>query len=191
MCVSRKRCNKDSTDGRRQEETGKVQPQPTPGYVYLYSEEDLMHFCWRPRAAPLDSPTLDLLMFPTDGNFVPYQKTRVSGRVFVLKFASSSQRHLFWLQSKSQSPSGDPAFFSSRDLKIGEIVNDLLQGEEVDVAEAVSQMRTGHPPNDDEDADMEDVEGQGSGGAAPNATGGDIRREGEGAREGGASGGRA
>lgn len=172
------------------EETGKVQPQPTPGYVYLYSEDDLVHFCWRPRAASLDSPELDLIMFPTDGNFNPYRKTRVSGRVFVLKFSSSSQRHLFWLQSKSQSPSGDPSYFSPRDLKIGEAVNDLLQGEEVDITELVSQIRAGHPP-DDEDADMEDVEGQGSGGAAPNTTGGDIRREGGGSREGGADGGRA
>lgn len=108
----------------------------------------------------------------------------------MLKFSSSSQRHLFWLQSKSQSPSGDPSYFSPRDLKIGEAVNDLLQGEEVDITELVSQIRAGHPP-DDEDADMEDVEGQGSGGAAPNTTGGDIRREGGGSREGGADGGRA
>lgn len=150
-----------------------------------------MHFCWRPRATALNNPEIDLLMFPTDGHFTPYRKPSISGRVFVLKFSSSSQRHLFWLQSKSQSPSGDPSYFSPRDLKIGEVVNDLLQGEEVDVAEVVSQIRAGHPPNDDEDADMEDVEGQGPGGAGPNATGGDVRREGEGSREGGADGGRA
>ena len=178
-------------DPSPQESTGKVRPQPTPGYVYLYSEEDLMHFCWRPRSASLDEPEDDLIMFPSDGSFTPYQKKQVNGRIFVLKFSSSSQRHLYWLQSKSQSANGDPSHFSSRDLKIGQVVNSLLQGEEVDVQQAVAEMRSGHPPNDDDDATMEDVEGQGDGGAGPGATGGDIRDEGEGAREGGADGGRA
>lgn len=173
-----------------QESTGKVTPQATPGYVYLYSEEDLMHFCWRPRSASLDEPEIDLIMFPTDGMFTPYQKKTVNGRIYVLKFSSSSQRHLFWLQSKTQSTTGDASHFSARDLKIGEVVNSLLQGEEVDVQQAVAEMRAGHPPNDDDDdATMEDVEGQG--GAGPGATGGDIRNEGEDARDGGADGGRA
>lgn len=130
-------------------------------------------------------------MFPSDGTFTPYQKKTTNGRIFVLKFQSSSLRHLFWLQSKSQSPSGDPSYYSSRDIKIGEVVNDLLQGEQVDMEQAVNDMRTGQSP-DDEDATMEDVEGHGSsGGAGPGATGGDIREEGEGPREGGADGGRA
>lgn len=129
-------------------------------------------------------------MVPTDGSFVPYQDKSIKGRIFVLKFSSSSLRHLFWMQSKSQSRSNDPSYFSARDLKIGEVVNGLLQGEEVDVQQAVADMRTGNPP-DDEDADMEDVEGHGMGGAGPGATGGDIREEGEDAREGGADGGRA
>lgn len=179
-----------SANRTAQESTNTVKPQPEPGYVYLYSEEDLMHFCWRPRSAPLDSPRVDLIMFPTDGAFTPYRKRPVNGRIYVLKFSSSSQRHLFWLQSKSQSPSGDPSHFSARDLKIGEVVNSLLQGEEVDVQQAVAEMRSGHPPDDD-DATMEDVEGHGNGGAGPGATGGDIRDEGEDAREGGADGGRA
>lgn len=149
-----------------------------------------MHFCWRPRSASLDHPELDLIMFPTDGTFVPYQNKSINGRIFVLKFSSSSKRHLFWMQSKSQSSSNDPSYFSSRDLKIGEVINNLLQGEDVDMQQAVADMRAGHPP-DDEDADMEDVEGHGSGGAGAGATGGDIREEGEDAREGGADGGRA
>lgn len=130
-------------------------------------------------------------MFPGDGTYTPYQKQKTGGRIFVLKFGSSSQRHLFWLQSKSQSPSGDAAYYGPRDLKIAEVVNDLLQGEDVDMEQAVNDMRTGHPP-DDEDATMEDVEGHGpNGGGGPGTTGGDIRDEGEGSREGGADGGRA
>jgi len=189
----------------------KVKPLPTSGYIYLYSEDELMHFCWRPRNAPLDAPEIDLLMLPTDGSFTPYEPTSAetpsnskrptNGRIYVLRFSSSSQRHLFWLQSRSQHPQNDPSWFSARDLKLGQIVNNLLQGEEVDVEEAIANL-----PNDengadgDDDATMEDVEGAdhdpnhhrgGSGGAGPDATGGDIREEGEQSREGGADGGRA
>ncbi|KAH8910837.1 hypothetical protein BR93DRAFT_955871 [Coniochaeta sp. PMI_546] len=191
----------------------KVQPQPTPGYIYLYSEDELVHFCWRPRDAPLDEPQLDLVMIPTDGHFVPYDikekdpsAPRINGRIFALKFSSSSQRHLFWLQSKPQSPSGDKSWFSPRDLKIGEIVDRLLQGEEdIDVNQELRSVQNNNNSDNsrrdrDDDETMEDVEGHGdpndhheggTGGAGADATGGDIREEGEGAREGGADGARA
>lgn len=189
----------------------RVKPLPTPGYIYLYYDyEELMHFCWRPRSAPLENPQLDLVMVPADSTFIPYEPTSsenpsnprkpTNGRIYVLKFNSSSQRHLFYLQSRSQHPSADPAWFSARDLKLGQIVNTLLQGEEIDVQQAFADLPSDQNDNDDEDETMEDVEGTshdsdhrrgGSGGAGPDATGGDIREEGEAAREGGADGGRA
>lgn len=188
----------------------KVKPKATPGYIYLYSEDDLVHFCWRPRSAPLSQPTLDLVMVPTDANFIPYtpskssntnDKSATNGRIYVLKFSSSSQRYLFWLQSKSQHAQGDAGWFSPRDLKLGQIVDQLLQGEEVNVEQEIASVpgRQGSPDGDNDET-MEDVEGTnpaadhhrgGSGGAGPGATGGDIREEGEGPREGGADGGRA
>ncbi len=151
-----------------------------------------------------DEENLDLVMFPTDGHFEPYEyktrdepSSRTNGRIFVLKFSSSSQRHLFWLQSKPQARNGDASWFSPRDLKIGQIVDTLLQGEEVNVSEEIAQVLGGGNGGDDDET-MEDVEGHGdehhhggSGGAGPDATGGDIREEGAGAREGGADGGRA
>lgn len=155
----------------------------------------------------MDNPELDLVMVPTDGHFQPYEyktsdqpTSKTNGRIFALKFSSSSQRHLFWLQSKPQARNGDPSWFSPRDLKIGEIVDSLLQGEEVDVANEITQVQSGEQRDDDDDEAMEDVEGTGessqqhqggSGGAGAGATGGDIREEGEQAREGGADGGRA
>jgi 26S proteasome regulatory subunit N13 len=192
----------------------RVKPLAEPGYIYLHHSEDgLVHFCWRQRSAPLDNPGLDLVMVPEDGSFTPYEPTSsqtpsnpnkpTNGRIYVLKFASSSQRHLFWLQSRSQHQSTDPAWFSARDLKLGQIVNTLLQGEDVDVQQAIANLPSdpdGPDRDEDDDATMEDVEGQnhdpdhhrgGSGGAGPNATGGDVREEGQGAREGGADGGRA
>lgn len=147
-------------------------------------------------------------MVPTDGSFLPYEpdtseqpSAKTNGRIFVLKFASSSQRYLFWLQSKPQGRNGDASYFSPRDRKIGDIVHQLLQGEEVDVTRELAAVRNNNDNNDDGDDDdevMEDIEGQrdssghrGSGGAGPDATGGDVREEGEGSREGGADGARA
>lgn len=145
-------------------------------------------------------------MVPTDGSFLPYQPSSgteapTNGRIYVLKFSSSSQRHLFWLQAKSQHERGDPSFFSARDFKLGEIVNDLLQGEQVDVQHELANLPRGPSNEGDDDETMEDVEGVhhdpshnhggSSGGAGADATGGDIREEGEESREGGADGGRA
>ncbi|KAH7626549.1 proteasome complex subunit Rpn13 ubiquitin receptor-domain-containing protein [Sordaria sp. MPI-SDFR-AT-0083] len=188
----------------------KVTPQARPGYIYLYSDDDFIHFCWRPRDASVDEPELDLVMIPEDGHFLPYDtkspaqaSAKTNGRIFSLKFSSSSQRHIFWLQSKPQGPSGDPSVLSPRDLKIGEIVDKLLQDYEVDVNRELASLSSGGGNNrrdDDDDETMEDVEGHGdpnshheggTGGAGPDATGGDVRREGEDAREGGADGARA
>lgn len=182
----------------------KVKPLSEPGYLYLYSEDELIHFCWRPRSAPLSNPDLDLMMVPSDGTFVPYEPTNskapTNGRIFVLKFSSSSQRHFFWLQSRSQHPTGNASWFSPRDRKLGEIVNTLLQGEEVDVLSAIANLPNDSNGGGDDDETMEDVEGAnhdsshhrgGSGGAGPDATGGDFREEGEEAREGGSDGARA
>lgn len=149
-------------------------------------------------------------MIPGDGSFTPYTgkesvedsenvKSPTDGRVFVLKFNSSSQRYLFWLQSKSQHSRGDASWFSERDLKIGQIVDLLLNGEEIDVPGELASVQ--NPAAGDEDETMEDVEGTNhssnrnrhgsTGGAGAGATGGDIREEGEESREGGADGGRA
>ncbi|KAF2796711.1 hypothetical protein K505DRAFT_323095 [Melanomma pulvis-pyrius CBS 109.77] len=189
-----------------------IKPILKPGYIWLYQgDDDFVHFCWRPRDKPANEESeVNLIMIPGDGSFLPYigsetgadsenLRSPTDGRIFVLKFNSSSQRYLFWLQSKSQHPKGDPSWFSERDLKIGQVVDILLSGEEVDVqAELAGVQSTG---GGDEDETMEDVEGTdhssnrnrhgSTGGAGAGATGGDIREEGSESREGGADGGRA
>ena len=152
----------------------------------------------------MSSPELKLSMVPTDGQFIPYQekssdstaeiKSPTNGRIFVLKFQSSSARHLFWLQAKSQHPQNDPAWFSPRDLKLGSVVNKLLQGEEVDVNEEVSQAS-----NNDQggggDTEMEDARQDGGDIQRSLSSGdpfmGNPENEGSGSRDGGADGGRA
>jgi 26S proteasome regulatory subunit N13 len=172
---------------------------------------EFVHFCWRPRDRSLEQSELDLIMIPGDGAFVPYTgtesvensenvKSPTDGRIFVLKFNSSSQRYLFWLQSKSQHPRGDASWFSERDLKIGQIVDMLLSGEDIDVQAELANIQN-PAAGSDEDETMEDVEGAdhstsrnrhgSTGGAGAGATGGDVREEGSGSREGGADGGRA
>ncbi|KAL9072247.1 MAG: hypothetical protein Q9161_003720 [Pseudevernia consocians] len=185
--------------------TPKIIPKPTPGYLYLYEEDELVHFCWRPRSAPMSQPELDLVMVPSDGNFVPYYdketrssstpKSPTTGRVFVLKFQSSSTRHLFWLQSKAQHPQGDRAWFSPRDEKIGQMVDRLLQGDEVNVQEEYANFSNDQGGDGDDEA-MEDA-GPASHGDIQGNIGsgdpfmGDPGNEGEESREGGADGGRA
>ena len=184
----------------------KVTPNQTPGYLYIYGEDDFMHFCWRPRSAPSTDPEVDLLMIPGDGSFHPLVKnpgaesveSPTTGRIFVLKFSSSSQKHYFWMQSKTQHRQGNLSWFSQRDQGYGQIVDRLLQGDEVDVEQEMDEIRQGGDdsgPNGDADA-MEvdhdsDLSRQRSGGAGQDATGGDPREEGEASREGGADGGRA
>lgn len=151
----------------------------------------------------MSHPEIELVMVPTDGRFVPYTgpqsesntKSPTNGRIFVLKFQSSTQRHLFWLQSRSQHAQGDPSWFSPRDLKLGEIVDRLLQGDEVDVREEVANAQNDQGGNDG-DREMEDVRPEGSSDIQGNIGSGDPfmgnpEDEGSEARDGGADGGRA
>ncbi|KAM3419247.1 hypothetical protein BST61_g5185 [Cercospora zeina] len=109
-----------------------VTPDARPGYIYLHSEDELLHFCWH-------------------GHFYPLVKERgaeqlhspTNGRIFVLKFSSSNQKHYFWMQSKSQSRQGEASWFSERDQRIGQIVDQLLQDEDVDVTAEIDEIRGG------------------------------------------------
>ena len=125
---------------------------------------EFLHFCWRPRSIPADEPELDLLMMPADGHLVEYpseddkeaerglsagRRSPTNGRIIILKFASSSQKHIFWLQSKPQNSSGDPSLFSRRDYKIIHVVNMLLDSQVIDVAEELRNV--GEPEDENVD----------------------------------------
>jgi len=81
----------------RRSGTNFVDPDTTKGAIILKKEDDLLHFIWKNRAT--NQVEEDLILFPSDATFskVP----QASGRVYVLKFASSDQRHFFWMQEAS------------------------------------------------------------------------------------------
>ncbi|KAI0022216.1 proteasome complex subunit Rpn13 ubiquitin receptor-domain-containing protein [Xylariomycetidae sp. FL0641] len=174
----------------------KVQPLPEQGYITLYQETDeegseWLYFSWRERSKPLNESEPNLVMIPGCQAFVPYEPKDhpTNGRIVVLKF-TEGERHFFWLQTKPKTDS-DFKSFTSRDRAYVKIVNALVSGDEIDVARELASAAnnndsTGGRANDDDET-MEDVEGHND----PGATGGDIREEGAGPRDGGADGGRA
>ncbi|KAJ3051932.1 adhesion regulating molecule 1 [Rhizophlyctis rosea] len=71
-----------------------VTPEDRKGLLYLRQEDDLMHLCWKDRKT--NAVEDDLIIFPHDAQL--HKVTQSNGRVYVLKFQSSSQRLFFWLQ---------------------------------------------------------------------------------------------
>ena len=137
--------------------------------MFANDHSEFLHFCWRPRSVPATEPELDLLMMPADGHLLEYiseddkeaergliagGRSPTNGRILVLKFASSSQKHLFWLQSKPQNSSGDPSLFSRRDHKITHVINMLLNSEVIDVAEELKNAS--EPENENVDHIIQD-----------------------------------
>ncbi|KAJ3767885.1 proteasome complex subunit Rpn13 ubiquitin receptor-domain-containing protein [Lentinula raphanica] len=81
----------------RREGTNFVDPSPTKGAIILRKEDDLLHLIWRNRTT--NEAEEDLILFPSDATFS--KVSQASGRVYVLKFSSSDQRHFFWMQDAS------------------------------------------------------------------------------------------
>ncbi|XP_067125526.1 proteasomal ubiquitin receptor ADRM1 isoform X2 [Centruroides vittatus] len=73
-----------------------VYPDKRKGLVYIHQTEDcLMHFCWKDRKTGLVED--DLIIFPDDVEFKKVAQC-TTGRVFVLKFKSSSRKCFYWMQ---------------------------------------------------------------------------------------------
>ncbi|XP_060083008.1 proteasomal ubiquitin receptor ADRM1-B-like [Ylistrum balloti] len=73
-----------------------VHPDKRKGQVYVYQSEDsLMHFCWKDRTTGTVED--DLIIFPDDVEFKHVTQC-TTGRVYVLKFKSSTRKFFFWMQ---------------------------------------------------------------------------------------------
>lgn len=73
-----------------------VHPDQRKGMVYVYQADDgLIHFCWKDRTT--GNVEDDLIVFPDDCEFKKIDNVK-NGRVFLLKFKSSSRRLFFWMQ---------------------------------------------------------------------------------------------
>ncbi|KAJ7319212.1 adhesion regulating molecule 1 [Desmophyllum pertusum] len=73
-----------------------VTPDKRKGLVYIYQSDDsLMHFCWKDRGS--GNVEDDLIIFPDD---IEYKRVKqcTTGRVFILKFKSSTRKFFFWMQ---------------------------------------------------------------------------------------------
>ncbi|KAJ7758514.1 adhesion regulating molecule [Mycena maculata] len=102
---------------RTSNESNLVEPSPTKGAIILTTGEDgLFHFTWKNRTTGVVDE--DLILFPSDASFVKVPQS--SGRMYVLKFSSSNQRHFFWMQDAS----------SARDDEFVNNVNGLLEDPE-------------------------------------------------------------
>lgn len=73
-----------------------VHPDKRKGLLYVYQSDDsLMHFCWKDRQTGTVED--DLIIFPDDCEFKRVAQC-TTGRVYVLKFKSSSRKFFFWIQ---------------------------------------------------------------------------------------------
>jgi len=98
----------------RREGTNIVEPSVDKGAIVIErGDDELLHFMWKNRES--EETEEDLILFPTDAGFVSVPQA--GGRVYVLKFSSSDQRHFFWMQDAS----------SERDEEFAFHVNKLLQ----------------------------------------------------------------
>ncbi|KAI5476718.1 26S proteasome complex ubiquitin receptor, subunit Rpn13 [Pseudohyphozyma bogoriensis] len=112
----------------RRGDTNWVDPVEGRGLVYLEEADGLLHFCYKnlqTNSTDEDAGGLDLLLFPGDASFS--RAKGASGRVNVLKFASSSHRHFFWCQDVDD----------SKDEEIVKKVNELMGGLEEEEEQAM------------------------------------------------------
>uniref|UniRef100_A0A1I8INS4 RPN13_C domain-containing protein n=2 Tax=Macrostomum lignano TaxID=282301 RepID=A0A1I8INS4_9PLAT len=91
--------------GKMTLQDGWVRPINKKGMVYVHqSDDNLMHFCWKDRTSGLVED--DLIIFPDDCEFKRVTQC-TTGRVYLLKFKSSSKKYFFWMQEPKEDKDAD------------------------------------------------------------------------------------
>jgi len=101
----------------RRGETNFVDSEATPGEITITegADDGLIHFNWINRST--HNADIDLIVFPSDASFVPVSQS-LGGRMHVLKFSSSDQRHFIWFQDSF------PGAFASYVANINGLLDD-------------------------------------------------------------------
>lgn len=87
-----------------------------------------MQLFWRERNASDIDFEDNLILFPEESEWIHVPQC-ITGRVYVLKFKSSSQRHFFWMQEKNDE-NDEKIFIKMNRLLAGTF--DVENGEAVD-----------------------------------------------------------
>ncbi|KAJ2715675.1 hypothetical protein H4R19_001070 [Coemansia spiralis] len=129
----------------RDGQTNWVRPDPRRGVCFARKEDDgLLRFCWKERHASISGVEEELIVFPGDVYLEKVQQS--GGRVYVLKFRSSSQRVFFWLQEADAD--GDRALIHHVNIILGD-------------------CSSGGDEDEDEEDDEEDEEARQAGARLP------------------------
>ncbi|ORX78832.1 adhesion regulating molecule [Anaeromyces robustus] len=111
--------------GKMFREGNLVKPDTRKGLIYLNQspEDSLMHFYWKDRST--NKVEDDLIIFPFEAEFSKVKQS--NGRVYILKFQSSSQKLFFWMQ--------EPKADKDEELckKVNDIINNVHSDDKSDV----------------------------------------------------------
>ncbi|CEJ03518.1 hypothetical protein RMCBS344292_17499 [Rhizopus microsporus] len=78
-----------------------IKPDLRKGTIYMdQSDDQLLHFYWKERNSHAE-PEDDIIIFPSEAKFVRVSQC-TTGRVYMLKFNSSREKHFYWMQDKSE-----------------------------------------------------------------------------------------
>ncbi|KAI8087615.1 proteasome complex subunit Rpn13 ubiquitin receptor-domain-containing protein [Gilbertella persicaria] len=96
-----------------------IKPDTRKGTVYMDQGDDqLLHLYWKERKNQA-TPEDDLIIFPDEAEFTKVSQC-TTGRVYLLKFKTSNERHFYWMQSKND----------EKDQETVERVNELIRDPE-------------------------------------------------------------
>ncbi|CAB53088.1 19S proteasome regulatory subunit [Schizosaccharomyces pombe] len=101
---------------QRKPGTNILQADHRKGVIYMQmASDELLHFYWKERARVSREVEDDYIIFPEEAEFIKIDEC-TTGRVYALKFKSSSQIHFYWMQEYSD----------EKDKETASLINQLI-----------------------------------------------------------------